>query len=387
MEINHVRIYKYQYLIDMAERVIHHADDTYPKHLLCVPFLNPHENYVLTNPVSADSPFFSSYKYGLSKHPHDKAVEMLKKNLQLVDLNALIENPNPKIAPLLEQMLDQFQFFHWSVICESNHQVILEFLERHTDKIEQSDWLYLSENPHEIAIRILQNNPSNINFERLSGNPSGMEILKQNMDKIDWGYFSKNSHPDAIRIIEQNLDKINWKYFAMNTHPDAIRIIEHNLHRVSLDIYWMEDPNYMYQVHLSQNSSAFNLLIKIPHLIRFKSALCNRSDIAMAYIEANSTRINDSNIRNLVQNPNGLSLIEKLLKHGHIREEAVLNYYSELVMNESFFDVDLDLLEMIKARSKIIYSELLEKALHPSRVSKWLDHHCENGGTPDDFEM
>ena len=56
-------------------------------------------------------------------------------------------------------------------------------------------------------------------------------------------------------------------------------------------------------------------------------------------------------------------------------------------MNPSFFDVDLDYQELSKDRSKIIYSELLQKALHPSRVSKWLDHHCENGGNPEDFEM
>ncbi len=47
----------------------------------------------------------------------------------------------------------------------------------------------------------------------------------------------------------------------------------------------------------------------------------------------------------------------------------------------------MDFQEMSKKRSKIIYSELLEKAFHPSRVSKWLDYHCENSGTPEDFEM
>ena len=80
-------------------------------------------------------------------------------------------------------------------------------------------------------------------------------------------------------------------------------------------------------------------------------------------------------------------MIEKLLKQGQINKDAVLDYYSELVMNPALFDVDLDYQEMSKKRSKIIYSELVEKAFNPSRVSNWLDYHCENGGSPEDFEI
>ena len=329
-----------------------------PARLLSIPFLNPHENHVITSPVSADSPYFISYKYGLSKHPHNDAVEMLKNNPQLVDLLGLIRNPNPKITPLLEQYFEQFQLADWEEMCSSNHEVILEFLEKHTDKIE---WRDLSANKHEIAIRILQNNPHKINFETLSCNPSGIEIMKQNMDLINWNYFANNTHPDAIRIIEQNLD------------------------RVSTDTDWMDNPNHMYHISLSQNPSAFHILLEHPHFIDFDFLLYNPS--ALAYIEANATQINNSNIGHLLENPNGLSLIEKLLKQGQISQDTVIEFYYELVMNESFFDVDLDYQKMSKQRSNIIYNELLEKAFHPSRVSRWLDYHCENGGTPEDFEM
>jgi hypothetical protein len=48
---------------------------------------------------------------------------------------------------------------------------------------------------------------------------------------------------------------------------------------------------------------------------------------------------------------------------------------------------ELDYKAMSKVRSKLLYIELMEKALHPSRVRKWLDYHCENGGEVDDFEL
>jgi hypothetical protein len=358
MAVNQTKIYKHQYLINIAESAEWPANDMPPDRLLSIPFLNPHENYVITSPVGAEAPYFISYKYGLSKHPHNDAVEMLKKEPQLVDLLGLIRNPNPKIAPLLEQYLEQFEHTHWTTMCRSNHKVILEFLEKHTDKIE---WKELSGNEHEIAIRILQNNPHKINFEILSGNPSGFEIM--------------------------NMDLINWRYFAGNTHPDAIRIIEQNLDRVSTDTYWMEDDNYMYHSSLSQNPSAFNILLEHPHFIDFKCLLYNPSASALAYIEANITQINNSHVAYLVENPNGLMLIEKLLKQGQITQEALLDYYPELVMNPAFFEVDLDYQEMSKKRSNIIYYELMEKALRPDRVDKWFKYHEENGGTAANWEM
>jgi hypothetical protein len=350
MTINPTKIYKHQYLINIAESAEWPADDQPPESLLSIPFLNPHENHVITSSVNIDFPYFIAYSYCLSKHPHDDAVKMLEQEPYLVNLYGLITNPNPKIMPLLEQYIEQFEPYHWGKMCQSNHKVILEFLEKHTDKIDNYNWQRVSGNKHEIAIRILQNNPHKINFKILSGNPFGIEIMKQHMDLIDWEYFSHNSHPDAIQIIEQNLDRVS-------------------------------------RSGLSQNPSAFHILLENPHLIDFNSLLYNPSASAIAYIEANATQINNSHVPYLVNNPNGLSLIEKMLKQGQITQEAVLESYTELLTHPALFDVDLDYQELSKERSKIIYNELLEKAFHPSRVSRWLDYHCENGGTPEDFEM
>jgi len=41
---------------------------------------------------------------------------------------------------------------------------------------------------------------------------------------------------------------------------------------------------------------------------------------------------------------------------------------------------------MSKERTKIIEYELMIKALHPSKVNKWLEYHIKNGGDICDFE-
>jgi hypothetical protein len=43
------------------------------------------------------------------------------------------------------------------------------------------------------------------------------------------------------------------------------------------------------------------------------------------------------------------------------------------------------LIEKSKERTTFIYHELLAKALHPDKVSKWLDYHLDNGGDLGNF--
>ena len=69
----------------------------------------------------------------------------------------------------------------------------------------------------------------------------------------------------------------------------------------------------------------------------------------------------------------------------HLLNKNLDKIYWECVQeNTNLFE--LDYLAMSKEKNKIIEYELMIKALHPSRVSKWLDYHIENGGTTWNFE-
>ena len=41
---------------------------------------------------------------------------------------------------------------------------------------------------------------------------------------------------------------------------------------------------------------------------------------------------------------------------------------------------------MSRERNKIINYELIVKALHPSRITKWIQYHLENGKDISDFQ-
>ena len=50
--------------------------------------------------------------------------------------------------------------------------------------VKNLNWIYLSENPS--AIQLLEENPDKINWENLSGNPNAIHLLEQNLDKINY---------------------------------------------------------------------------------------------------------------------------------------------------------------------------------------------------------
>jgi hypothetical protein len=71
-------------------------------------------------------------------------------------------------------------------------------------------WEWLSRNPS--AIDLLTANQDKIKWKELSSNPAAIELLTANQDKIDWKELSSN--PAAIDLLMANQDKINWSEFS-----------------------------------------------------------------------------------------------------------------------------------------------------------------------------
>lgn len=64
----------------------------------------------------------------------------------------------------------------------------------------------------------------NLDWSILSGNYYAIDLLKNNVDKIDYSQLSGNEHKDAIKILEKNIDKINWTKLSYN--HSALDLIE-----------------------------------------------------------------------------------------------------------------------------------------------------------------
>jgi uncharacterized protein YciU (UPF0263 family) len=77
----------------------------------------------------------------------------------------------------------------------------------------------ISENKNTKAMQILRENlTENMPLDYLceNSNDIAIEILQQNLDKIDWYWFSLNTNEGAIEILRQNQDKIDWEQFSKN---------------------------------------------------------------------------------------------------------------------------------------------------------------------------
>ncbi len=327
-------------------------------------YLNPHANLIefcRTNMTQIN-------KFYFSRNPSNKAVEMMMKNRNLIDVNGLVCNTNPKIGPLLEKTMHQFKKSTWFKLAESHNPAALAFLEKHPKKI---DWHILSGNESEYAIRILEKNPDKIRWHVLSANPSALDIMCDYQDKIDWWSFCKNPNPRAIRIIEHNLADINIE--ALSSNPDAFHIISENLDKISL--HWLAR---------NPNPKVFDLFMEHPDLMEVSSFLVNPN--VLPYLETHMELLDDVyNLREFIHNPNCVQFFEKKLAEGFIFNDDMDMICMHMFEHTSIYDLDYQ--AMSKIRSKLLYPELIEKAFHPSRVGKWLDYYCENGGAVDDFEM
>jgi len=347
-------------------------------YLVVAPYLNPHTN-ITENYYSGYKYSERNYLYYVSKHPSNKAVRLLMKNLDKINLDGLVQNTNPKIGPLLEHSLDKFYKSHWMWMCKySSNPTVMAFLEKHPYKI---NWDDLSYNTCSDAIKILEKNQDKIDlFERFTYNPSAMDLIKKNLDKVNWYELCHNPNPEAILIIEQNLDKIGVHgWGALSSNPSAIHIIEKHLDK-------MIDLNCLH--FLSINPNAMDILMKHPELMNSRIF---ENPNALSFLESldrNITKTRLSLDYMATRNPNAFQFIEKMLNQGIISSNDILDIHDHLIKNESLESLfDLDYQAMSKSRTKLLQDELMAKAFHPSRVSKWLDYHCENGGTVADFEM
>ncbi len=334
------------------------------------PYLNPHTNITKNYYLGYK---YSDYLYYVSMHPSNHAVSLLIKNPDKINLDGLIKNTNPNIGPLLEHSLELFTENHWRWMSSfSSNPTIIDFLEKHLDKVLLC---YLSNNTCNDAIKILEKKMDDISiwcYSNLSANPSAINIIKNNIINIWWPSICQNAHPEAISILEKNVDKID--FYELSSNYNAIHILEQNLDKIDM-------------FRLSTNPNAMNILMKHPELIDDVGILANPN--ALSYLESH---VKDNKTNSLdymaTYNPKAFEFIEKMLEQGIISNVDIPDIHKKLILNDSFESLfDLDYQAMSKVRIKLIQEELMAKAFHPSRVSKWLDYHCENGGEVADFEM
>ena len=414
-------IFKYQYLIDRILRNWNYIESNDPN-LIYILLKNP--KYININ------------YYYLSNNIH--AIKILEKNIDKINWNSISSNPNAiKIIEnnldkvvwsqlsqninaihIIEQNLDKVD---WE--CLSFNVNAVHLLEKNLDKV---NWDFLSTNYN--AVHLLEKNPDKIvwswvighsqditqlqtinplstrqihpnfypliekyidkinnteidqtNLYTLSRNPDTVSILEKNPHKICWEGLSRN--PNAIHLIENNMDKISWWGLCHNVN--AIHIIEKKFDYLYDKRYktvsgLSGDELEIYQIivdNISKNSNAINLIKKYINVIRLYDLGFNINGLSLLTEIFDKDNHKTSELRDRLAN--------KPFYNDDYYSNAPISNYHRLCLNPTL--LELDYIKMAKQRSRIIYSELIEKALAPHRVNKYLEYHLEQGYDINDF--
>ena len=94
------------------------------------------------------------------------------------------------------------------------------------------NWKMLSANVSDSqTVELLMNNIDKIDWELLSGNNNdfAFEIINKYLNKLDYTTLSYNPHPNAVKILLTNPDKINWDWFSANTNSDIIPLLKNHM--------------------------------------------------------------------------------------------------------------------------------------------------------------
>ena len=263
---------------------------------------------------------------------------------------------------------------------------LIPIIEQNLDKLDRECWRGLSKNPY--AIYILEKNLDKVFWAELSSNPNGISILEKYPDKVHLPWLLKNK--DATHMIEQNIDmymdKIDYAClsaitsipFLDNVH---IRILEHHIYKL----------DYMGWTRLSENPLAIPILEKYPgkmHDICWLNLSSIPNPSIIPIIEKNIDKLTLCCWMRLSANPCAIPILEKHIDKidwfnlsrnpnaFHILEKypEKIDWQSidwdNLSTNHTIFELDYNALE---ERCNIYKEELMQVALHPSRIEKYLE--------------
>lgn len=179
--------------------------------------------YLIQNPAKID------WK-NLCTNTHPLAITMIEyilDHLQLrrkISLNWNLLYRNPSAGRLFSKHIDKLD---WSSLSETSCPESVELLLNNPENI---DWMYLSYNESTEEIKLLEQNISGISR---NSNPRAVQLLRTYPHLIIWERLSCNTFMEEIDILKENLDKICWYSFSSN--PSGIEVIEGNLDKVHID--------------------------------------------------------------------------------------------------------------------------------------------------------
>ena len=284
---------------------------------------------------------------------------------------------------------------HWWRLVKQKHAMM--FIEKNLDYLSHSDKEHLSRNP--FAATMLGRHTDKIIWNEFIHNPNAIHVIEQNLDLCfksltSYGKITLLQHPDFIHIIINNPDKIIDEFLTTGCLPILARH-ENQIYLDLLERFMMKYPDklstsYYFWDDLLRNINAIHIIEKYLHIAPMDSwqSLAYNSN-AIHIIEQHLDKLNKRGWDNLSENLNAIHLLKnnldkinwfKLCNNNKNASEILKLYpekiqcysfidYDNFSIHSSIFDYDYD---AIKIRCSIYKEELMQIALHPSRIENYL---------------
>ena len=232
---------------------------------------------------------------------------------------------------------------------------------------------HLSLNFCEGAIQYLEKNPKYIVLHNIIENPYAVNIIQENLHKIDVSLLVLN--PNVLDIVDYatlTKHKMNWFYMSKNPIIFSERfqalykkdIFEEVYYKVlscnksyeAID-YLENNPQIIHWDWLSENPYAIDILLENQERINWASFNKNPHPKAVDLIIEKNRIIWGT----FLTNPTAIEIIK--------RNKDMIT--SAIWENPEIFEIDYE--AMAKLRMDFLREELMMKTLHPSKIEKWLE--------------
>ena len=296
----------------------------------------------------------NSFTYYLNINKSENAIKYLIQNPQYILWDALSSNPYA-----FNLLIENSHKIYWKYFCNNPNPAVIDVLLKNPNKIS---WESLSENP--LAIDILIKNQHKIHWSSLSGNPAAIELLTQNKHRINYDVLSDN--PNAFDLIKEYIET---HFISINPDPTSMsyKIIEQHKHKYIKCVCFNKNEKlikYLYTHHinhlcwfnLSTNSAAIDILLENMDKIQYKQLSLNRHPKALEILKRNPTHIYWINLSMHINDYSFIAEQNPVLKEWIWSNPIIFDYKK---ISKYYMDK--------------IKEELMQKALHPKRIEKWLD--------------
>jgi uncharacterized membrane protein YkvA (DUF1232 family) len=297
----------------------------------------------------------------------------------------------------VKNWVDLERLHWWKLVLQKE---TIPFIEKHIDMLCKYNLLEkLSLNP--FAVELLENHPEKIIWMEFVKNPNAMHVIEKHLDICfaslnSYGKIQLLSHPNFIHIIPKHIDKIVDKLLCRSCIP----IIARKRNIVFIDLlekYMLKYPDKVpdflsgsyFWDDLASNPCAVQIIEKyLNKLVNSSWQSLAINPQAISILEENLHKLNEIGWYNLCENPNAIPILKKNMdkinwfklcnnKNAHqiIEEcpEKICSYsfidYDNFSIHSPIFEYDY---LTIEKRCNIYKEELMQIALHPSRIEGYL---------------